>query len=292
MFHLVLAKYLGGMIFQLPAAECGCHHQENVLIISAPCACLCSPKSSRSDCCRISEQKQPQTLLACAELRSVFGGVCSSRLLRPARTGPPRLGTRKTKTHSRGNFPLGCNLELSGPDFPFSINQDPGCCPSNVGKPGCVCGRFVSLPEGGGELRAELGKAHLLNGKVPGPTDRLRWPQGQAPGWQGQRGPGAQRPSRSHSPSCWPGLRPQTLRMSRSQLCQLGTRAGSGHRQALGSLRAPEGRPGGRAHVRPTSRPRAGWIGAGIAMLAGTPGLNKCLENKAQNNLRDLPTLS
>ena len=79
---------------------------------------------------------------------SGFGGVCSGRLLRPAQTGPPRLGTRKTKTHSRGNFPLGCNLELSGPDFPFSINQDPGCCPSNVGKPGCVCGRFCQTARG------------------------------------------------------------------------------------------------------------------------------------------------
>lgn len=79
---------------------------------------------------------------------SGFGGVCSGRLLRPAQTGPPRLGTRKTKTHSRGNFPLGCNLELSGPDFPFSINQDPGCCPSNVGKPGCVCGRFCQPARG------------------------------------------------------------------------------------------------------------------------------------------------
>lgn len=92
MFYLVLAKYLGGMIFQLAAAECGCHNHENVLIISAPCACLCSPKSSRSDCCRISEQKQPQTLLACAELRSSVWWC----LLRPAaqactnRTPTPR----------------------------------------------------------------------------------------------------------------------------------------------------------------------------------------------------------
>ena len=52
-FYLVLAKYLGGVIFQLAAAECGCHNHENVLIISALYACLCSPKSSRIDCCRI-----------------------------------------------------------------------------------------------------------------------------------------------------------------------------------------------------------------------------------------------
>lgn len=52
-FYLVLAKYLGGVIFQLAAAECVCHNHENVLIISALYACICSPKSSRIDCCRI-----------------------------------------------------------------------------------------------------------------------------------------------------------------------------------------------------------------------------------------------
>lgn len=147
-------------------------------------------------------------------------------------------------------------------------------------------GAFVSLPEGGGELRAELGKAHLLNEKVPGPTERLRRPQDPAPAGQEQRGPGAQRSPGTHSPPQWTGLRARMVGMSQSQLCQLAARAGSGHRQVLGPLRAPEGRAGGRAHVHPTSRPPAGWIGAGIAMLAGTPGLKKCLKNKAQNNLK------
>ena len=220
---------------------------------------------------------------------SGFGGVCSGRLLRPAQTGPPRLGTRKTKTHSRGNFPLGCNLELSGPDFPFSINQDPGCCPSNVGKPGCVCGRFCQTARGWRRAQSWTRQSPPSKWKGSGPTERLRQPQGPAAEWQGRCGPGAQRPSRTHSPTRWPGLRPRTAGMSWSQLCQSGTRAGSGHRQALGPLRAPEGRAGGPAHLRPTSRPRAGWIGAGIAMLAGTPGLNKCLKHKAQNNLGDLP---
>lgn len=278
------------MIFQLAAAECGCHNQENVLIISAPCACLCSPKSSRSNCCRISEQKQPQTLLACAELRFRIWWC----LLRPAaqacnKQDPHASEPGKQKRTHVGIF-LGCNLELSGPDFPFSINQDPGCCPSNVGKPGCVCA-FVSLPEGGGELRAELRKAHLLNGKAWARTERLRTARAQLPDGRAGAVRGAQRPSRTHPQPGGQGSDPRTAGMSGHSLPP-GTRAESGHRQALGPLRAPEGRAGRRAHLHLTSRPRAGWIGAGIAVLAGTPGLNKCLKHKAQNNLGDLPTLS
>lgn len=142
-------------------------------------------------------------------------------------------------------------------------------------------GAFVSLPEGGGELRAELGKAHLLNENVPGPTERLRRPQDPATAGQEQCGPGAWRSPGTHSPPQWTGLRARMVGMSQSRLCQSAARAGSGNRQVPGPLRAPEGRAGGLAHVHPTSRPRAGWIGAGIAMLAGTPGLKKCLKKQS-----------
>lgn len=46
-----------------------------------------------------------------------------------------------------GTFPLSCNIQLSGPDFPFSINQDPGY-PETWGSQAASAGRaFVSLPE-------------------------------------------------------------------------------------------------------------------------------------------------
>lgn len=66
----------------------------------------------------------------------------------------------------RGDFLLSCSLELSGADFPFSINQDPGYPETGGSQAESVGHAFVSLPEGGGELRAELCKAHLLREKL------------------------------------------------------------------------------------------------------------------------------
>lgn len=65
-----------------------------------------------------------------------------------------------------GNFSLSCNIELSEPDFPFSINQDPSY-PEMWGSQATSGGHsFVSLPEGGCELGAELREAHLLSEKA------------------------------------------------------------------------------------------------------------------------------
>lgn len=57
----------------------------------------------------------------------------------------------------RGNFPLRCHLELSGPDFPFSINQDPGYPPLWGKNQAASVGVFVSLPGDGG--KSELNSA-------------------------------------------------------------------------------------------------------------------------------------
>ena len=62
----------------------------------------------------------------------------------------------------RGKFLLSCNLELSGPDFPFSINQDPSY-PQTLGvgwegTQAASVGTSVSLPEDGGDSQLNSAK--------------------------------------------------------------------------------------------------------------------------------------
>lgn len=128
--------------------------------------------------------------------------------------------------------------------------------PSNVGNPGCVCGSFVSLPEERGELGAALCKDHVLNEKLQGPTEKRGQPWTPVPGQQRQHGLGTDSlpdgPPFSPGQSGWLG----------PQLCRWETRTGSGHRQALGPLRAPEGWSGGRA-------PREPSVGRAVINQAG-----------------------
>lgn len=71
------------------------------------------------------------------------------------------------------------------------------------GNQAASAGAFVRLPGDEGELRAERCKAHLLNEKVQGPTEKLKEPWNPAPGQQWQRGLGTQRSSRDSLPAPW-----------------------------------------------------------------------------------------
>ena len=244
------------MIFQLAAAECGCHNHENVLIISAPWACLCSPKSSRSDCCRISEQKQPQTLLACAELRSSVWRC----LLRPAaqactnRTPTPR--NQENKTHSRGDLPLGCNLELSGPDFPFSINQDPGCCPFNVGKPGRVYGRFCQPARGWRRAQSWTRQSPPSKWKGSGPNRETQTATGPSSRRAGAAWPRSSEVSRDSLPTPVDRAQSPDGRDVSVTALPVGSQGGVGAQAGSGTTQGPRGssrRAGPRAPHEPST---------------------------------------
>lgn len=62
-----------------------------------------------------------------------------------------------------GTFPFSCNIQLSGPDFPFSINQDSGYPEHGEARRRLQAALLSACQrEGGGDLGAELCKAHFF----------------------------------------------------------------------------------------------------------------------------------
>lgn len=171
------------------------------------------------------------------------------------------------------------------PDFPFSINQDPSY-PEMWGSQATSVGHsFVSLPEGGCELGAELREAHLLSeraqqfGRV---RDQQRNEQTLVGRRETQMSPRDCYPRR---PRFWPW----TVSCLGPQLCRWepGRDRGSGRRWD----------PSGPPRVCPVA-----VAACALRAICGQGGyeparhgqhLNKGLKNKARNNLTDfVPTLS
>lgn len=141
----------------------------------------------------------------------------------------------------RGNVPLSCNLELSGPVFPFSINQDPGS-PLRWGNQAVTVGAFVSLPED--EVSSGLNSAE--------PTFQMKR-SSRSEGNTETRA--AAEPSSRIAAGAWPGdtkvfegLPPplamvQALdgRVSRPTALEMGNQDGIRAQAGPGPLRGPQG---------------------------------------------------
>lgn len=193
----------------------------------------------------------------------------------------------------RGNFPLRCNLELSGPDFPFSINQDPSY-PPTWGKTRPHLWALLSACQG-----TEVSRSWTLQSppfiwkgsallKGQGPSQELGQPCRVAFGLQQQRGLEMQRSSRDSHPR-WPRFRPRTVKCLGPQFCRWETRTGPSTGRPW-TTQAPRGsvrwtRPRG-PHAPSVGRAVTSWT---RHRWAESPGLNKCLKNKAQNNQKDFP---
>lgn len=245
---------------QLTAAECGCHNHEDVLIVSAYIPLSLEPQ--------IFQYQLPSHLRTKAAVDTPVGAELSFSiwwcLLRPA----AQACTNRTQTplHQENKkvftweFSSGLQFRTFWALFSIFHKSKPWL-PSNVGKPGCICGCFC---------QAARGRRWAPSWTLQSPP--FKW-KGSGTNRETQ---GALESSSRAAVAAWPGdskvfkgLTPCPLGHSSGpgwseclglQLCRWETRTGSGHRQALGPLRAPEGQSGGRAHVHPMSCLWAGQL--------------------------------